>query len=67
MEDISDLLVNVTSPTVEKCTEVLIAPTPKYYPLKVYTKDYGNMKTPKGNALIYVTGYFLDNCLLQHS
>lgn len=66
MEDINEVLLNLSSKTVE-VPQVPIAVTPRYNPLKVYSNDYQTLKTPEGNALIYVTGYFLRKCLLRHS
>lgn len=68
MDDVNDVLLSLTPELTEQCRYILARPDiPNYAPLKVFTRDYKNLKSPEGNALVYVTGYLMKKCLMQHS
>lgn len=68
MDDINEVLINLGGDYTKKYSEILgTCSELTYTPLKVFTNDYQNLKSPEGNALIYVTGYLLKKCLGQHS
>lgn len=66
IEDINELLLNA-SPVIQQVNIFPPIPPVTCTSIKVFTNDYKNLKTPEGNSLVYVTGYFLRKCLLQHS
>lgn len=67
IDDINEVLLNLTPEFTKCCSDVISMPTPTYTPLKVFTNDYANIKSPEGNAVVYVIGYLLKKSLLQHS
>lgn len=68
MEDVNEVLLyinqNMTNCDLQK---LLFLPSNTYAPLKVFTKDYANLTSPEGNASVYVAGYLLKKCLVQHT
>lgn len=67
MDDVNEVLMNLTPEFDKSCKLVLSLATPTHNPLRVFTSDYTNLKSPEGNAMIYVAGYLLKKCLLQHT
>lgn len=67
IDDVNEVLLNLTPEYTKTCEEFVSIPTPTYTPLKVFTNDYSNLNCPEGNALVYVTGYLLKKSLIQHS
>lgn len=67
MNDINDVLLNISPDLVEKCKEFVFPESIPINSLKVFTSDYRNLNSTDGNALVYVTGYLLKKSLLQHS
>lgn len=65
IDDGTKALLNLTPEFVKSCNNVCADPT--YSPLRVFTNDYVNLKSPEGNALVYVTGYLIKKCLTRHS
>nr|CAH7731266.1 unnamed protein product [Callosobruchus chinensis] len=67
MKDVSDVLVNISSDLIQQSTEICILPKETTKSIKVFTRDYRNLETSEGNAIVYITGYLLKKALLQHS
>ncbi|VEN51003.1 unnamed protein product, partial [Callosobruchus maculatus] len=66
-DDVNHLLLNINSNT-EKYSEILVEQdVSKVNPIRVFTSDYQNLRSPEGNGLVYVTGYLLRKCLIQHT
>lgn len=66
LDDFDEILCYV-SPDVIKNYECLVPTSNRYVPLKIDTRDYLDLTTSEGNALVYVSGYFMKKCLEKHT
>lgn len=66
LNDFDEILCYVL-PDVIKNYECLVTTSNPYMPLKVDTRDYLDLTTAEGNALVYVSGYFMKKCLVKHT
>nr|CAI5820409.1 unnamed protein product [Callosobruchus analis] len=67
IDDINEVLLNLTPACFEDYAEILSESRCVYILLKVFAGDCTNLKCPEGTAVLYITGYILKNCLMQHT
>lgn len=67
IQDINKVLLTVTPDVLQEYKNIDVPTLTNNSALKVYTCDYRNLSSTDGNALVYITGYLLKKCLLQHS
>lgn len=68
LEDFNEILINLTPDLMENSAQFTSVVTPNTFTqLRVFTNDYKDKTTVDGNALVYVTGYLMKKCQLQHT